>query len=1159
MMKTLVWLFAALLVVAPASAQQVVNAARVKIGGDPSAKAALSVVQADRFPQLIDAGAWTVGAGWTETDDNEFEHTTPSGTATLTQALTIVAGQQYRVEFVVEPIVTGSYTVTVGGTTVAVVTADGEYGFDIIATNTSGIVITPSGSPEGWVYGISVSLSSNLLRVADWTVGSGWTENDPHEFEHTTPAGTATLSQAITPVPGTQYYVEFWTGGMTAGTYTVTLGGEEIAVITEDTEFGLTFTALTDDGLVITPSGGADGEIGGFYVEVVIDVVRVDAPGVDGVFTIGDDGAVTFRNGVLVNTRDTGNALQVASAENANIFDFIDTSGATFWRAMWDASNIHQYINKGLQFNLEDSGGVTFNGMGSTKLIYLSGGAKFVIENVANDGTTQVSPYATVGTPLQSTSGGEWTTFAWNGSNGYSLASYFGVNMYQLSTTPGDARLDWRRGSDGENILAAHLLSGDFGMGINTTTPSARLHLQKTTEQLRLGYSSTQYVGATVGSTGGVVFDSTGSLPYFAFLDILSVTSATEQLRLASNPTNYLSVTTGATGVVALDAVSATAADAITIADTIGHPSYTSQATNWRVTAAGAADYRYLFADEMRIKLFSAEEQAVYRASLMVTRSHSEVSQAFTCPAAAGTATLWVRDAATLADARVFTSSNWVSIRNFTRTDADTDGAQELVVGDCVGQVTSYADGSGANAGQQSWTFTRGSGGSAGTIASSTVIPVGNAVLDFGVAGNGIVELNAFDGTEGVNAPYFQTKTWATSPVAANFVVTSRMGNLSGAYAYTSTSCSGAPCYGVAGGVESASHFTIDPHNGFRLRSGATNRLHLAADGSGSMATDAITWNTSGVMTIGGWTIAATTISATNITLTSGAANTAHLLVGTGANAGGLNSANAASDIGIFMGSTHANRATAPFRVEADGSLVASDATITSPGGAVVINSTGISVTVPTSLSLAGTYKFTPVTIAGTQFGLGGFEAGGGLDHRYLSLDNVTTVNNRTVFQQTIDNSTADPIQILATAYESGASLTSQWSLTAPRILLTGTTTLAGAMVNANAPIRFTGEISPTQLVAATNNWNPTSLSTANVIRINVDAARNLTGIVAQEDGRTILLYNTTAFTITLKHDATSTAANRFYGPGAADYLLTQKSSVWIRYDGTHERWTIIR
>lgn len=260
------------------------------------------------------------------------------------------------------------------------------------------------------------------------------------------------------------------------------------------------------------------------------------------------------------------------------------------------------------------------------------------------------------------------------------------------------------------------------------------------------------------------------------------------------------------------------------------HPSYTSQATNWQVTAAGAADYRYLFADEMRIKLFSAEEQAVYRASLMVTRSHSEVSQAFTCPAAAGTATLWVRDAATLADARVFTNSNWVVIRNFTRADADADGAQELVVGDCVGQVTSYTDGSGANAGQQSWTFTRGSGGSAGTITAATVIPVGNAVIDFGVAGAGAVELSAYDGTEGVQSPWIQTKRWATSPVAANFSVTSRLGNLSGLSDYTTTSCtSSLPCFGLFAGDSAATNITVDPTNGVRFRNSTTTLGQLTS------------------------------------------------------------------------------------------------------------------------------------------------------------------------------------------------------------------------------------------------------------------------------------------------------------------------------------------
>jgi hypothetical protein len=80
--------------------------------------------------------------------------------------------------------------------------------------------------------------------------------------------------------------------------------------------------------------------------------------------------------------------------------------------------------------------------------------------------------------------------------------------------------------------------------------------------------------------------------------------------------------------------------------------------------------------------------------------------------------------------------------------------------------------------------------------------------------------------------------------------------------------------------------------------------------------------------TIGGFTIGATTISATNLTLTSGAANAANITVGTGANAGGLNSANASGDITFWSGSTYANRATAPFRVTAAGAVTMTSATI---------------------------------------------------------------------------------------------------------------------------------------------------------------------------------------------------------------------------------------
>ena len=54
-------------------------------------------------------------------------------------------------------------------------------------------------------------------------------------------------------------------------------------------------------------------------------------------------------------------------------------------------------------------------------------------------------------------------------------------------------------------------------VGIGTTTPAAKLHISTTTEQLRVGYDQSNYFTTTVGSTGGVTFKATGSLPSFLF------------------------------------------------------------------------------------------------------------------------------------------------------------------------------------------------------------------------------------------------------------------------------------------------------------------------------------------------------------------------------------------------------------------------------------------------------------------------------------------------------------------------------------------------------------------------------------------------------------------------------------------------------------------
>jgi len=100
--------------------------------------------------------------------------------------------------------------------------------------------------------------------------------------------------------------------------------------------------------------------------------------------------------------------------------------------------------------------------------------------------------------------------------------------------------------------------------------------------------------------------------------------------------------------------------------------------------------------------------------------------------------------------------------------------------------------------------------------------------------------------------------------------------------------------------------------------------------------------------------------------------------------------------------------------------------------------------------------------------------------------------------------------------------------------------------------------ITPTALAANTDNWNPTGLSTADIIRLSSSAAYNLTGIVAPVTDRILILDNIGTFTITLKHNVTSTAANRFLLPGDVDLALSPDTNVWLQYDLTSARWRVI-
>ena len=103
-------------------------------------------------------------------------------------------------------------------------------------------------------------------------------------------------------------------------------------------------------------------------------------------------------------------------------------------------------------------------------------------------------------------------------------------------------------------------------------------------------------------------------------------------------------------------------------------------------------------------------------------------------------------------------------------------------------------------------------------------------------------------------------------------------------------------------------------------------------------------------------------------------------------------------------------------------------------------------------------------------------------------------------------------------------------------------------------------DISPAQITADQNDYNPAGLSTASVIRLDADAARKITGLAGGADGRILVLYNVSSGAdgdiILSSQDTASTAANRFAFD--VDKTLEPGSSITLIYDSTASRWRTI-
>ncbi len=105
-----------------------------------------------------------------------------------------------------------------------------------------------------------------------------------------------------------------------------------------------------------------------------------------------------------------------------------------------------------------------------------------------------------------------------------------------------------------------------------------------------------------------------------------------------------------------------------------------------------------------------------------------------------------------------------------------------------------------------------------------------------------------------------------------------------------------------------------------------------------------------------------------------------------------------------------------------------------------------------------------------------------------------------------------------------------------------------------NAGFFLTGDLSPPQITADQNDYNPTGLATACVLRLSSDATRKLTGLSGGGDGRVVIVGNVGSYAIVLRaENASSAAANRFGFDD--DLILRPKETAALQYDATLQRW----
>ena len=354
---------------------------------------------------------------------------------------------------------------------------------------------------------------------------------------------------------------------------------------------------------------------------------------------------------------------------------------------------------------------------------------------------------------LRTDTGDWWRKATGTGTTGWVLMSLSGsgtagtIPKWVTSTTLGNSIVIEDNGKIGIGVSPGGKLHVSNGSGtalysIRTETDAAGRGIQINTNDYALGSAGTTF--------------------------LLGMSSGTGNNAIAQIDVRDEGATAG--GDLAVNASGGN----MTIGGNVGDPDYVSQTIGWRIDGLGAADFRYLFTDELHAKVFIADLEQALAGRQIIVKSVALVGKQLTVPDT-GSVTLWVRDLPSAPNMAMFADADYVALHRFDRS------AGTLSIADAVGTVVYLADGTGDDEGLQSYTFTRAADPNDGSMAApNNVLKPESIALDYGVSGNGGLEANAIDGTAGINAPYHQVFTWTTAPVAANKTLRTRLGNLRG-------------------------------------------------------------------------------------------------------------------------------------------------------------------------------------------------------------------------------------------------------------------------------------------------------------------------------------------------------------------------------------------